>query len=63
MDVIHSVKQRMGITMVMVHHDLEIALDYADIIAVMKEGVKIAEFKPNELDKDSVTRLFNGHEA
>ena len=63
MDVIHSVKQRMGITMVMVHHDLEIALDYADIIAIMKEGVKIAEFKPNELDKDSVTRLFNGHEA
>lgn len=63
MDVIHNVKQRMGITMVMVHHDLEIALDYADIIAVMKEGVKIAEFKPDKLDKDSVTRLFNGHEA
>lgn len=63
MDMIHNVKQRMGITMVMVHHDLEIALNYADIIAVMKEGVKIAEFKPNELDKDSVTRLFNGHEA
>jgi len=63
MDVIHSVKQRMGITMVMVHHDLEIAIEYADMIAVMKEGVKVAEFKPNELDKTSVTKLFNGYEA
>ncbi|MEM2760853.1 MAG: ATP-binding cassette domain-containing protein [Nitrososphaerales archaeon] len=63
MDMIHGVKQKMGITMVMVHHDLEIALDYADIIAVMKEGVKVAELKPTELDKASVTKLFNGYEA
>ena len=63
MDMIHNVKHKMGITMVMVHHDLEIALDYADIIAVMKEGVKVAEFKPSELDKASVTKLFNGYEA
>jgi phosphonate transport system ATP-binding protein len=63
MDMIHSVKQRMGITMVMVHHDIEIALEYADMIAVMKDGVKLAEFKPNELDRASVTKLFNGHEA
>lgn len=63
MDMLHNVKQKMGITMVMVHHDLKIALDYADRVAVMKEGVKVAESKPDELDRVSVAKIFNGHET
>ena len=43
MDLIADAQKRMNLTAIMVHHDLQIALEYADRVAVIKEGKKILE--------------------
>ena len=43
MDVLAEAQATMNLTAVMVHHDLQLALEYADRVAVIKEGEKILE--------------------
>ena len=43
MDVLAEAQATMKLTAVMVHHDLQLALEYADRVAVIKEGEKILE--------------------
>ena len=43
MDVLAEAQATMNLTAIMVHHDLQLALEYADRIAVIKEGEKILE--------------------
>jgi phosphonate transport system ATP-binding protein len=43
MDVLAEAQATMNLTAVMVHHDLRLALEYADRVAVIKEGEKILE--------------------
>ncbi len=43
MDLITDAQKRMNLTAVMVHHDIQLALEYANRVAVIKEGNKILE--------------------
>ena len=43
MDLIADAQRRINLTAVMVHHDMQLALEYADRVAVIKEGEKILE--------------------
>ena len=43
MDVLAEAQTTMKLTAIMVHHDLQLALEYADRVAVIKEGEKVLE--------------------
>jgi len=43
MDVLAEAQATMKLTSIMVHHDLQLALEYADRVAVIKEGEKVLE--------------------
>lgn len=43
MNLIADAQKRMNLTAIMVHHDMQLALEYADRVAVIKEGHKILE--------------------
>jgi len=43
MDLIADAQKRMNLTAIMVHHDMQLALEYANRVAVIKEGSKILE--------------------
>lgn len=43
MDLVADAQKRIGLTAVMVHHDIKLALEYANRVAVIKEGQKILE--------------------
>lgn len=43
MDLIADAQKRMNLTSIMVHHDMQLALEYANRVAVIKEGQKILE--------------------
>ncbi len=43
MNLIADAQKTMNLTAIMVHHDMQLALEYADRVAVIKEGEKILE--------------------
>ena len=43
MDLVADAQHRFNLTAVMVHHDIQLALEYANRVAVIKEGQKILE--------------------
>lgn len=43
MNLITDAQKRMNLTAIMVHHDMQLALEYANRVAVIKEGEKILE--------------------
>ena len=43
MDLILDAQKKMNLTAIMVHHDMQLALEYANRVAVIKEGQKILE--------------------
>jgi len=43
MDLIADAQHRINLTAIMVHHDMQLALEYANRVAVIKEGKKILE--------------------
>jgi phosphonate transport system ATP-binding protein len=43
MDLILDAQKKMNLTAIMVHHDMTLALEYANRVAVIKEGKKILE--------------------
>lgn len=43
MDLIVDAQKRMNLTAIMVHHDMQLALEYANRVAVIKEGKKVLE--------------------
>ena len=43
MDLVSGMQKDTGLTAIMIHHDINLALEYADRVAVMQEGHKIME--------------------
>ena len=43
MDLVAEAQKRMNLTAIMVHHDMQLALEYANRVAVIKEGHKVLE--------------------
>ena len=57
MDLIADAQKRMNLTAIMVHHDMQLALEYANRVAVIKEGQKILEIG---VEGDSIVDFQTG---
>ena len=47
MNLISDTQHELKLTSVMIHHDIKLALDYADIVSVLQKGKKILEIGVN----------------
>lgn len=69
MDLIADAQREMNLTAIMVHHDMQLALEYADRVAVIKDGEKILEigvegdkivdFQTGNMSLDEIMELYN----
>jgi phosphonate transport system ATP-binding protein len=57
MDLITDAQKKMNLTAIMVHHDMQLALEYANRVAVIKEGKKILEIG---VEGDSIVDFQTG---
>ncbi len=68
MNLIADAQKRMNLTAIMVHHDMQLALEYANRVAVIKEGHKILEigvegdtivdFQTGDLNADEIIERY-----
>ncbi len=68
MDLIADAQKRMNLTAIMVHHDMQLALEYANRVAVIKEGQKILEigvegdaivdFQTGDMNTDDIMEMY-----
>jgi|TARA_B100000809_G_C15113926_1_gene521663 phosphonate transport system ATP-binding protein len=69
MDLIADAQKRMNLTAIMVHHDMQLALEYANRVAVIKEGEKILEigvegekivdFQTGDMSAEEIMEMYN----
>ena len=69
MDVIHDAQKKLNLTAVMIHHDMNLALEYANRVAVIKEGEKVLEigvegerivdFQTGNLSQEEILEMYN----
>ena len=56
-----DVKEELGVTQILVDHDMGVVLDIADRVVVLDFGRKIAEGRPDEIGRDpNVVRAYLG---
>jgi len=68
MDLIADAQKRMNLTAIMVHHDMQLALEYANRVAVIKEGKKVLEigvegetivdFQTGDMSTDEIMEMY-----
>ncbi len=68
MDLIAEAQKRMNLTAIMVHHDMQLALEYANRVAVIKEGHKVLEigvegdkivdFQTGDMTTDQIMEMY-----
>jgi len=68
MDLIADAQKRMNLTAIMVHHDMQLALEYANRVAVIREGQKILEigvegdsivdFQTGDMTADDIMEMY-----
>ena len=69
MDLIADAQKQMNLTAIMVHHDMQLALEYANRVAVIKEGEKILEigvegekivdFQTGDMSAEEIMEMYN----
>jgi phosphonate transport system ATP-binding protein len=69
MNLIADAQKTMNLTAIMVHHDMQLALEYANRVAVIKEGGKILEigvegdkivdFQTGNLTSDEIMEMYS----
>lgn len=58
MDLVTEAQKRINLTVIMVHHDMNLALEYANRVAVIKQGEKILEIG---VEGDSIVDFQTGN--
>ncbi len=68
MDLVADAQKRMNLTAIMVHHDMQLALEYANRVAVIKEGKKVLEigvegdsivdFQTGDMTTDEIMEMY-----
>ena len=69
MNLISDAQKKMNLTAIMVHHDMKLALEYANRVAVIKEGQKILEigvegdtivdFQTGDMSIEEIMEMYN----
>jgi phosphonate transport system ATP-binding protein len=69
MNLISDAQKKMNLTAIMVHHDMQLALEYANRVAVIKdgekileigvEGEKIVDFQCGDLTTDEIMEMYS----
>ena len=69
MNLIADAQKRMNLTAIMVHHDIQLALEYANRVAVIKEGQKILEigvegdtivdFQTGDMNTEEIMEMYS----
>ena len=69
MDLIADAQKRMNLTAIMVHHDMQLALEYANRVAVIKdgekileigvEGEKIVDFQTGDMSAEEIMEMYS----
>ena len=69
MNLIANAQKTMNLTAIMVHHDMQLALEYANRVAVIKEGKKILEigvegdtivdFQTGDMSTEEIMRMYD----
>ncbi len=60
-NTIREVAKTLGVTVLLIEHDMRVVMDISDMITVMHLGKKIAEGKPEEVRKNAeVVRVYFG---
>ncbi len=59
MSLLHDVRKRLGLTTIMVHHDIDIAKNFGDKIGLLKHGMIHAEMNSNEIDVDIIKNMIS----
>ncbi len=72
MDLVADAQDRYNLTAVMVHHDIKLGLEYANRVAVIKEGHKILEigvegdkivdFQTGNMTQEEIMEIYNSNE-
>jgi len=68
MDLVADAQKRMNLTAIMVHHDMQLALEYANRVAVIKDGQKvlvigvegdsIVDFQTGDMTTDEIMEMY-----
>ena len=68
MDLVADAQKRMNLTAIMVHHDMQLALEYANRVAVIKDGQKVLEigvegdsivdFQTGDMTTDEIMEMY-----
>ncbi len=69
MDLIADAQKQMNLTAIMVHHDMQLALEYANRVAVIKdgekileigvEGEKIVDFQTGDMSAEEIMEMYS----
>jgi len=69
MDVIKDAQRKFKLTAIMIHHDMNLALEYANRVAVIKDGDKVLEigvdgeqiidFQTGDLTQEEIMEMYN----
>lgn len=59
MDILIEMKGRMDLTLIMIHHNPDIARIYSDTICIMVDGRLERVIRADEIDNDALVRLYD----
>ena len=70
MDLVADAQKRFNLTAIMVHHDMKLALEYANRVAVIQDGQKILEigvegdtivdFQTGDMSTEEIMEMYTG---
>lgn len=58
MDTLMDVKKKMGLTLLMTHHNPDIAKASSDMIHIIRDGIMFKEIPAAEIDRESLIKLY-----
>jgi branched-chain amino acid transport system ATP-binding protein len=63
MRYIQNLRKQLGLTVLLIEHDINIVMKYSDVVMVMHEGSVLAEGTPEEIERDIIVqRIYLGVE-